>query len=149
MVNTENSDLVGCFQEGGDVKFNHGYTARLVFPCGKTDGGCTVQPSDLVGKTGRSYDTRDPEKKTTSMLTRIGLEDDMYCFYDTVVGKVCASLNEHNMFEIPGEWVTGRLEPNGEIVWSHGYTTSIIGDLCAEEASTCQVTPESWFGSIG
>jgi len=28
----------------------------------------------------------------------------------------------------------GKLQPNGKIVWSHGYTSEFYGDLCRDEA---------------
>lgn len=41
-----------------------------------------------------------------------------------------------------GSYVSGRLEPNGELVWSHGFTTKLEGDLCPEDISMSESSEE-------
>jgi len=87
MTHTEKKEIKACLKENMEVEWSHGYSSALVHPCGK-EGKCDVEWGDLVGRTGRSWDTRDEKKKSVSYW-RLEKEDGKYCFFDSAVGKAC------------------------------------------------------------
>lgn len=65
-------------------------------------------------------------------------DSDEYCFYSPTGEQLrCSTYNAtEKMFSIKGEnkTATGILQPNGMIIWSHGFTTNWKGDLCSPKA---------------
>lgn len=69
-VHNKDKEIKGCYQEeSGKVKWSNGYTSELTYPCGKPVETCPVQMDSLVGKSGRSWNTRDIREKTFSTLS--------------------------------------------------------------------------------
>lgn len=132
ITHNTHKNVKGCANENGEVEWSHGpYTSALVDPCGKK-GECKVEWDDLVDRSGISWDTRDESKKTESYWY-LEKEDGTYCFMFTSVGRVCGK-TDGRMLLFHDTWHTGRLEPNGEITWSNGYTSKVDGPICGEKA---------------
>lgn len=110
---------------------------------------------DLAGKTMRSWAAWDPQKKTEETWKP-----------KKILGKYCTkgTKSKLNCYEEAGPkllrhnkapWITGKLQKNGVIVWSHGYRSAPVSGPCAvdevepeEDAyqPTCKVGWDQWRG---
>lgn len=81
--------VYGDLQENGDVKWSHGYTSRLFKPCPDPDSTC-VATWDSFPETvrGRSWDSRDPSRKTIEKITFKDV-DGRLCSFGTKSKKNC------------------------------------------------------------
>lgn len=130
-----NPDKNGTVQADGRIKWNSGVTSELMFPCGQTfDKKCDVKKEFILNRQGSSYNTRKIKKKVLIENLTLKWVDSKYCFYTSETEKKCGDFDpKTRTFHIDDSYLSGKLQPNGRIVWSNGQTTlyPATDDLCS------------------
>ena len=122
----------GFIQKTGMIMWSDGAQSYQTHPCGMTEGTtCTVFPSNLVGRSGRSWKTFDEKLKTVETV-KMEKSESKFCFIGSSTGRVCTTYDSRKRRFISDTWVTGTLHPNGQILWSNGFATQMDGDLCMD-----------------
>jgi hypothetical protein len=105
----------------------------MYHPCGMKNGQCKVNIANLNNREGRSWNIRDPSQKTFEKVKMTKESDKKYCFTGSKSQKKCAQLSGTDFLQIEDSWKTGRLQPNGQLIWADGFTTEFYGNLCIDE----------------
>jgi hypothetical protein len=130
--------------KNGDIKWGN-WISRIIDPCPMS---CNTSWDMLVGQKIRTWDVRDKHRLTIEEA-QVTKERDQIC--------IKGSLSAKNCYERKGNWLRYRvnsmafdrmtpstdnsiwahLQPNGEILWSHGYRSAPLEGTCSH-APACE-----------
>ena len=131
--------VYGFIKESGMIVWSKkGWKSHLKHPCGmKTGVTCTVGVDNLVGRGGRTWRTNDGNQ-TTVETVEVEKTGGKFCFVGNETGRVCASYDEkkRRFASEKVSWITGTMHPNGQILWSNGFSTQMKGDLCRDYSNS-------------
>lgn len=132
-------DMTAEFQPNGDIVASHGYTARLYNPCRKNT--CSVSFEDLDDMTFQTWHSWDERQDVLDKFS-LHKEGEKYCAYGDKSGRHCYALSGNVLTSERFPYIKGRLQVDGDIKWSHGYTSRADSPPCV----SCKVGFEDWVG---
>jgi len=127
--------LFGSKRENGEIQWNNGVVSRLENPCPKVER-CARDALSLHGTKGRTWITWD-DSRTTYEEYKFWREGRRYCIQGTKTKKNCHFLVGNRLINEKSKWMSATIQPNGDLVWSHGFTSR-------PEKSPCQQCTVSW-----
>lgn len=90
---------------------------------------------------GRTWNSRDLARKTVEKTTFKEVNGKL-CTFGTKSKKNCYTMEGLTLRNEKYKWITGTLQPNGDVKWSHGFTTRAKNPPC----QVCKVTLDDWVG---
>lgn len=139
-VTEKHGGITGTLTATGDIEWGHGYTTRLFDPCRVES--CTATFEDMDKMSYRTFYGWDAHQKTTDNFELHRVSHDKWCTAGDVSGRNCFYRRGNVLTHNKHKWMKGRLQPDGDIIWSYGSTSRAEQNPCME----CKVTLKDFIG---
>lgn len=138
------NNLVGELKRNGEIWWNNeGMVSRLDDPCPKVES-CAKDEVRMHNSKGRTWITWDTSR-TTYEKYRTWRRGSSYCIKGTKTKVHCHKLVGNRLINEKVSWMWATIQPNGDLVWSNGFTSRPDKSPCQE----CTVSWDDWVDQKG